>query len=456
MSGVFGIYSQEEGANVAEMTYFALFALQHRGQESCGIAVCDKGFINNYRRDLGLVPEVFTPEALEKLGFGNMAIGQVQYGSSSQYKNRSMAQPLVVRHINGPMAIALSGSLTNSAELREELERSGAIFHSMSDAEVVAYLVTKARISTDSIEAALSEAIKHLKGAYSLIIMSPRKLVAARDPHGFRPLSVGTLKGDYLISSESCAIDCLGGDFLREIEAGELVVIENNQLRTVQKGRGKPTGLCLFEFIYFARQDTIIENISVHAARRKSGEFLAAEFPVEADIVIGVPESGLDAAIGYAQATKIPYGLGFTKNRYVGRTFIQPSLRARERAVDIKLKAIADTVKDRRVIMIDDSIVRGTTTGKIVKLVRAAGAKEVHVRISAPPFVYPCYFGTDVASKESLIASKMSREEICEHIGADSLAFLSTADALKITEKTGCGFCAACFTGEYPSIHIGR
>ena len=451
MSGIFGICSQNDEANVAEMVYFALFALQHRGQESCGIAVCDKGHINNYRRDLGLVPEVFTTEALEKLGFGNMAIGHVHYGTSSQYKNRSLAQPLVVRHINGPMAIALSGSLTNAAELREQLELSGAIFHSMGDAEVVANLITRARIKTDSIESAVKEAIKSLKGAYSLIVMSPRKMIAARDPYGFRPLCLGRHKGDYIISSESCAIDCLGADFVREIEAGEVVVIEENNLRSVQKGSSKPTGLCLFEFIYFARQDSIIEDVSVHEVRRKSGEFLAKEHPIDADIVIGVPESGLDAAIGYAQATGIPYGLGFTKNRYVGRTFIQPSISARERAVDIKLNAIADTVKNRRVIMIDDSIIRGTTTGKIVKLIRAAGAKEVHVRISAPPFIYPCYFGTDVASQENLIASKMSCNEICEHIGADSLAFLSAGNAEKIALKSGCGFCAGCFTGVYPT-----
>jgi len=449
MSGVFGICSSKNGANVSESVYFALFALQHRGQESCGIAVCDEGVIN-YRRDLGLVPEVFTQEALDKLGLGNMAIGHVSYAPGSQYKNRSMAQPLVIRHIKGHMAISLSGKLTNGVKLRKELELSGAIFHSLGDAEVISYLITKARLNTNSIEDAVQEAVKQLEGAFSLIVMSPRKMIAARDPKGFKPLCIGKLGNDYLIASESCAIDSLGADFLRDIEAGEIIVIEENKLRIVEAGKGKPSGLCLFEFIYFARQDSVMEEIPVHEARRRSGKFLAAESPVDADVVIGVPESGIDAAIGYSQASGIPYGLGFIKNRYVGRTFIQSTTSARERAVNIKLNPIADTVKNKRVVMIDDSIVRGTTIGKIVKLLREAGAKEVHVRISSPPFIFPCYYGTDVTDTENLIAQKMSGKEICGHIGADSLAFLSAGKAENIANKFGCGFCTGCFKGEYP------
>ena len=447
--GVFGIYSQKTGADAAAQVYLALFALQHRGQESCGIAVCDEGVIG-YHRDTGLVPEVFTPEILDKLGQGNIAVGHVRYAFTDRAKGRSNAQPLVVRHIKGTMAIALNGSLTNAAELLERLELSGAIFHSTNDAEVLSYMITKARLNTGSIENAVKEALKEITGAYSLLVMSPKKLIAARDPRGFRPLCVGMLDGDYLIASESCALDSLGAAFLRDVEPGEIIVIDENGLRCVQEGTGKPTGLCVFEFIYFARQDSIIEGVSVHEARRKAGEFLALEHPVKADVVIGVPESGIDAAMGYAGFSEIPFGMGFTKNRYVGRTFIQPAMRERERAVGIKLNAIAATVKDKRVVMIDDSIVRGTTTGKIIKLLRDAGAAEVHVRISAPPFMHPCYFGIDAYSRENLIACKMSIDEICAHIGADSLAYLSAERVTRIAGESGCGFCAGCFTGEYP------
>ncbi|MCL2055787.1 MAG: amidophosphoribosyltransferase [Oscillospiraceae bacterium] len=447
--GVFGIYSKASGGDVAAQAYLALFALQHRGQESCGIAVCDDGVIG-YHRDLGLVPEVFTPETLEKLGRGNMAIGHVRYAPSGQTKKRSNAQPLVVRHIKGTMAIAHNGNLTNAARLREGLELNGAIFHANNDAEVISYMITKARLNTGSIESAVKEAVNGIEGAYSLIVMSPKKLVAARDPHGFRPLCIGKRGGDYLVASESCALDCLGADFLRDIQPGEVIVIDENGLRTVRQGTGKPTGLCVFEFVYFARQDSVIEGVCVHEARRRAGAFLATERPVAADVVIGVPESGIDAAMGYSRASGIPHGMGFTKNRYVGRTFIQPTQRERERAVGIKLNAIASTVRGKRVVMIDDSIVRGTTTGKIVGLVRGAGAKEVHLRISAPPFRHPCYFGTDVDSADNLIAGKMSEDEICAHIGADSLGYLSSESVVKIAQESGCGFCTGCFTGEYP------
>ena len=449
MSGVFGFYSQKAGSDVAEQTYLALFALQHRGQASCGIAVCDDGVISHHR-DLGLVPEVFSPEVLSKLGRGSMAIGNVRYAFSGQHKSRSDAQPLVVRHIKGTMAISLNGQLTNVGELREKLELSGAIFHTNTDCEVASHMIIKSRLTAGSIEGAVQEALSKISGAYSLILMSPKKLVAARDPHGFRPLCIGIRDGDYVIASELCALNCLGASFLRDIEPGEIVVIDETGMRTVQKGRGKPSGLCVFEFVYVARQDSVIEGVSVHDARRKTGEILAREHPVEADVVIGVPESGIDAAMGYAAESGIPYGMGFVKSRYVGRTFIQPTSLDRSKILNVKLSAISATVKGKRVVMIDDSIVRGTTTGRIVKLLRDAGAAQVHVRISAPPFIYPCYFGTDIDSQENLIACKMTTDEICRHIEADSLAYLSTESITKIASQSGCGFCTGCFTGKYP------
>jgi len=446
--GVFGVYCQRLRADVAAQAYLALFALQHRGQDSCGIAVCDEGVIG-YHRDLGLVHEVFTREVLDKLGTGNMAIGHVRYAGQGR-KRRFDAQPAVVRHIKGTMAVAHNGCLTNGGELREALELTGSIFHSTNDAEVISYMITKARLHAGSIEASVEEAMRGLKGAYSLIVMSPTKLVAARDPYGFRPLCIGMQNGDYFIASETCALDGLGADFLRDIEPGEIVVIDKSGLRSIRTHCGQGSGLCVFEFTYHARQDSVIEGISVHEARRKAGAFLALEHPVEADVVVGVPDSGLDAAMGYAEASKIPYGMGFTKNRYIGRTFILPTQSERERAVGIKLNTIDATIKGKRVVMIDDSIVRGTTTGKIISQMRKAGAREVHVRISSPPFKYPCYFGTDVDSQENLIASRLTIPEICSHIGADTLAFLSTGSVTKIAENAGCNFCTGCFTGHYP------
>lgn len=446
--GVFGIYSQRKGADVATRAYMALFALQHRGQESCGIAVCDDGVIH-YHRDLGLVPDVFTRENLDKVGTGNMAVGHVRY-STTGTKTRSNAQPLVVRHVKGNMALAHNGNLTNAVELREALEMNGAIFHSTNDTEVISYMITRARLHSRSIEEAVEEAMREIAGAYSLVVMSPTKLIAARDPQGFRPLCLGELDGDILVASESCALDGLGATFLRDIEPGEIVVADANGLRSIRTHCGKPGGLCVFEFIYTARQDSVIQGVSVHEARKRAGVLLAQQHPLDADVVIGIPESGIDAAMGYAEQSGIPFGMGFTKNRYIGRTFIQPTQRERERAVGIKLNAIASTVKDRRVVMIDDSLVRGTTTDKIVKMVRRAGATEVHLLIASPPFLYPCYFGTDVDSQENLIACRMTIPEIRRHIGADSLGYLSVDSVTKIAEGAGCGFCTGCFSGRYP------
>lgn len=452
--GVFGIFSRETGKNVAVQTYMALYALQHRGQESCGIAVCDEGVIQ-YHRDLGLVPDVFTRENLDKVGTGNMAIGHVRYSTTGTH-TRANAQPLVVRHIKGTMALAHNGNLTNAAELREQLELNGAIFHSTNDTEVISYVITKARLHSRSIEAAVEEAMTELAGAYSLVVMSPSKLIAARDPQGFRPLCLGELNGDILVASESCALDGLGAAFLRDIAPGEIVVIDKEGVHSIETHCGKPSGLCIFEFVYTARQDSIIEGVSVHAARKRAGALLAQQHPVEADVVIGIPESGIDAAMGYAEESGIPYGMGFTKNRYIGRTFIQPTQRERERAVGIKLNVISDTVKGKRVIMIDDSIVRGTTTDKIVNMVRRAGAAEVHLLISSPPFLYPCYFGTDVDSQGDLIACRMTIDEIRAHIGADSLGYLSVDSVTDVAKGAKCGFCTGCFSGEYPAPKPNR
>ena len=447
--GVFGIYSPESN-DVASKTYIALYALQHRGQESCGIVVNDKGLLS-YHKDTGLVHEVFTAERLAKLGMGNIAIGHVRYSTTGN-SNRSNAQPLVVRHIKGPMSIAHNGNLVNARELREEFELKGAIFHNTNDTEVISYTITEQRLILPSIEEAVEQAKYKLKGAYSLVIMSPSKLIALRDPNGFRPLCLGKCKddGSYVVASESCALDSIDAQFIRDIEPGEIVVIDKSGIRSIKTHCGKKSSFCVFEYVYFARPDSVIEGASVHKARLKAGEILWKEHPVEADVVIGVPDSGLDAALGFAYASGIPYEVGFIKNRYVGRTFIQPSQSQRTNSVKIKLNTVRDVVKGKRVVLIDDSIVRGTTCGRIVDLLREAGAKEVHMRISSPPFTNPCYFGTDIDSKDKLIACRMSIDEIAKHVGVDSLGYLSVDGVKAIAEDANCEFCDACFTGNYP------
>ncbi len=448
--GVFGIYSEQRGP-VAASAYFALYALQHRGQESCGIVVNDDGVMRTHR-DIGLVPEVFTADALTKLGEGNMAVGHVRY-STTGGQSRTNAQPLVIQHVKGKMVLAHNGNLVNAGALREELEMGGAIFHSTNDTEVIAYIITQARINTPSIEAALEQAMHRIKGAYSLIVMSPQKLIAARDPNGFRPLCMGKRGSDVVFASESCALDSLGAEFVRDLDPGEIVVVDKKKgLRSIRTHctEDNKGNLCVFEFIYFARPDSVIEGASVHGARLRAGAYLALEHPVQADVVVGVPDSGLDAAIGYSRQSGIPYGIGLIKNRYVGRTFIQPSQEQREDAVRIKLNVLKETVNGKRVVLVDDSIVRGTTSARIVHLIREAGAKEIHMRISAPPFINPCYFGTDIDSKDNLIACKMTVPEIAAEIGVDSLGFISVDNAKKIAESARCGFCTGCFTGEYP------
>ena len=446
--GVFGIYSERDDQNVATSAYLALYALQHRGQMSCGIAVGDHGVIKSYK-DNGLVPEVFSRDVLSSLGDGHIAVGHVRYGTQDN-ADRASAQPMVVRHVRGNIALCFNGQLTNARELRRELELSGAIFHTNNDCEVIAYVFTRERLKADSTEEALAATMKQLRGAYSIVMMSAKKLLACRDPQGFHPLCIGKIGDADVIASESCAIAAAGGEFVRDVEPGEIVVFDENGMRSIKTLCGQKTGLCVFEFVYFARPDSVIDGSSVHRARRRAGAFLALEHPVQADVVIGVPDSGLDAALGFAQQSGIPYGIGFLKNKYIGRTFIQPSQKLRENTVRIKLNPIADTVNGKRVVLVDDSIVRGTTSKQIVQLLRDAGATEVHFRSSAPEFLYPCYFGTDVDSRENLIAANHSLEEMREMIGVDSLGFLSVDDVRKIAENNHCEFCTGCFTGEYP------
>lgn len=448
---VFGIFTNKKQSDVASEAYMALFSLQHRGQQSCGIAVNDDGVIKSYR-DMGLVPETFNPELLaSKLGLGNMAIGHVEY---SKYANgsRSDAQPLVVRHIKGTMALASSGTLVNVPELREELEMNGAIFQSSTDAEIISHVIIKERLNAKSIEAAVEQAMHRLKGSYSLIIMSPQKLIAARDPEGIHPLCMGQLGDDVVFASESCAFDSIGATFVRDIKPGEIVIVDQDGVRSIESHCGSKGHICVFEYVYTARPDSVIEGASVHDARRRAGAFMALESPCQADVVIGVPDSGLDAALGFAQQSGIPYGVGFIKNRYIGRTFILPTQKQREDAVRIKLNVLKATVAGKRVVMVDDSIVRGTTSANIIRMLREAGATEVHVRISSPPFINPCYYGTDIDSKDKLIACKMSIDEIRQKIGADSLGYLSLESVKKIAHcSTNCEFCTACFDGIYPA-----
>ncbi len=450
--GVFGVFAPKT-CNVASTCYYGLFALQHRGQESAGIAVNDDGLFTSYK-DVGLASEVFTPDVLASLGEGNMAVAHVRYGTTGS-NDRANAQPIVVNHIKGRMALAHNGNLVNSYALREELELEGSIFHTTSDTEVISYVITKERIQSSSVEEAVSRAMDRLHGAYSLVLMSPSKLIAVRDPHGFRPLCYGmTEDGRYIVASESCALDAVGATFIRDVEPGEILVFDKNGVRSLTEHCGTAEKkLCIFEYIYFARPDSQIDGCSVHTARLRAGAFLALEHPVQADIVIGVPDSGIDAAIGYSRQSGIPYGVGLIKNRYIARTFISPGQSAREDKVRIKLNAVRETVAGKRVVLIDDSIVRGTTSAPTIKLLRDAGATEIHMRVSAPPFLNPCYYGTDIDSRENLIACHHSVEEIAKIIGVDSLGYLNVnhLGMLAAHDNKKCEYCAACFDGNYPT-----
>ncbi|MGI6315918.1 MAG: amidophosphoribosyltransferase [Christensenellales bacterium] len=448
--GLFGCYMPEEG-EAAAACYFGLFALQHRGQESCGIVVNRNNMFYSHK-DNGLVNDVFTPESVAQLGRGNIGLGHVRYGTTGG-KTRANAQPLVVNHIKGVMAVAHNGSLCNAYALRRKLEMGGAIFHTNSDSEVIAYMITRERLKTPTIEEAILQAMDQLQGAYSLVVMSSTKLIAVRDPRGFRPLCIGRLGDGYVFASETCALDAVGAVFLRDVEPGEVVVADGRGLRSLHyRGGTCPKSLCVFEFIYFARPDSVVEGSSVHTARKRAGAFLALQHPVQADVVIGVPDSGIDAALGYAQQSGIPYDIGFIKNKYIGRTFIDPGKTSRETHVKIKLNVVSDVVKGKRVVMVDDSIVRGTTCARIVWLLREAGATEVHMRSSAPPFLYPCYYGTDIHSREDLIAAHHSVEEIAGMIDVDSLGYLDVNFVELLADRTK-GFCTACFNGKYP-VHV--
>ncbi|MCI8625885.1 MAG: amidophosphoribosyltransferase [Lachnospiraceae bacterium] len=444
--GIFGVISPKN-CDVAGISYYALYALQHRGQESCGIVVNDDGVFVSHK-DLGLVSEVFSEDVLFRLPKGRMAVAHTRYATTGE-TNRNNCQPIEVNHQKGRMALAHNGNLSNVAELRNKLELSGAIFHTTSDTEIIAYIITKERLKVDSIEEAVSGAMNILDGAYSLVLMSPQKLICARDPYGFRPLCYGkTAEGMYVIASESCAIKAVGGEDIHDVEPGEILVFSKNGIISRKEHCGKKNKkICIFEYIYFARPDSIIDGVSVHTARIRAGRILAKTHKVKADIVIGVPDSGLDAALGYSQMSNIPYGIGLIKNKYIGRTFIAAGDRLDK--VKIKLSAIESAISGKRVVLIDDSIVRGTTSGCIVKLLKEAGAKEIHMRISSPPFLHPCYYGTDIDSEEHLIACQYTIPEIADRIGADSLGYLPIESLSELTGNYG--FCNACFGGEYPT-----
>ena len=448
---VFGIFGTET-ADVASSVYYGLYALQHRGQASTGIVVNDDGVFHAYK-DSGIVNEVFTPNVLNSLGLGQMAVGNVRYGTSAT-KDRINAEPIVVNHSKGRMAISIDGKLVNAAQLKEEMELQGSIFHTGNDAEIISAVIIKERITSASIEEAVTKALARLDGAYSLILMSPQKMIAARDPNGIKPLCYGQRgDGEYVISSESCALASVGAVHIRDIKKGEVVVFTKDGIRSIDVHcQDKPERMCVFEYLYTARPDSTIAGCSVHLARKRAGAFLAKAYPTDADVVIGAPDSGIDAAIGYAEQSGIPYGLGLIKNKYIGRTFIDPGQNVREDKVKIKLNPVVETVKGKRVILVDDSIVRGTTCARVVKLLREAGAKEIHVRSSAPAFLNPCYYGTDISSRKSLIACNHTPEEIAKIFGADSVAFLPLEDVFKLGAGGTCqGYCAACFDGNYPT-----
>ncbi len=447
--GVFGMYDLD-GNDVASLIYYGLFSLQHRGQESCGIAVsCTNGPKRNssVRKGMGLVNEVFDASSLENM-HGDIGVGHVRY-STTGASIAENTQPLVLNYIKGTLSVAHNGNLVNAVELRRELELSGAIFQTSIDSEVIAYLIARERLKAGNAEEAVKRAAKRLKGAYSLVVASPRKLIGARDPFGFRPLCIGKKGNAYILSSETCALDTIGAKFVRDVQPGEIVAITADGIKSDMSMAKNHTARCIFEYIYFARPDSYIDGICVHESRLTAGKILAQTHSVDADIVTGVPDSGNVAAMGYAMESGIPYGAAFVKNSYVGRTFIKPKQSSRESSVMVKLNVLRNVVDGKRVIMIDDSIVRGTTSARIVKMLKDAGAKEVHVRISSPPFLYPCYFGTDIPSSDQLIACNYTVEELCKLIGANSLGYL---DINRLGELTGnkLDYCSACFSGKYP------
>ena len=448
--GVFGVYDLSV-KDVSKTIYYGLLSLQHRGQESCGIAVSntilDETNITCYK-DMGLVSQVFDNEKISELK-GNLGIGHVRYSTTGE-STKENAQPLALNYIKGTLALAHNGNLVNTHELKEKIQKNGAVFHTNIDSEIIAYYIAKERVRTSSIEEAILKTMKRIKGAYSLVIASPKKLIGVRDPYGFKPLCLGKKDNAYILSSETCALDIIGAKFIRDIEPGEIVTISDGQVFSNKSNCifEEKRRRCIFEYIYFAREDSYIDGVSVYNARLKSGEFLAKDYPVKADIVIGVPNSGNTAAKGYSKKSSIPFAEAFVKNSYIGRTFIKPDQDERNIAVNLKLNVLKEVVKDKKIVLIDDSIVRGTTSKEIISLLKDAGAKEVHIRISSPPFLWPCFFGIDVPKREELIAYKHNRKEICKLLGADSLEYLKIERLSQLVDNIG--ICKGCFTGKYP------
>ncbi len=447
--GVFGIYSKQTKEDLIGQVCVGLSGLQHRGEESCGVAINEDGIIH-FHKDIGLVSEVFTKEVQSTMPQGKMAIGHVRYSTTGESKKEN-AQPMVVRHKKGNLAVVHNGNIVNALELKRELEEQGAIFTTTSDTEIICHVIVRERLKTGSIEEAVKNTMKIIKGAYSLLILSPQKMIAVRDPQGFKPLCMGYLDDDIVFASESCALDIMGATFERDIEPGEVVTVMNNEVTSEKFLPDEKKGMCVFEYIYFARPDSTIDGINVHIFRENAGRCLARQMPVDADIVAGVPDSGNDAALGYSKESKIPYDIVFIKSKYIGRTFIQNTQNKRKKLVNLKLNPLHHTVKGKKIVLVDDSIVRGTTITRIIKTLKEAGAKEVHIRVAAPPFIGICYFGTDVDKQKNLIAYGKTVEQIREEIGADSLEFLSLDSLKEITKDCKVkGFCDGCFTGKYP------
>lgn len=445
--GVFGIFGNDT-TDIIDETYLALYALQHRGTLGAGIAINDNGNMNVVK-GFGVVPEALPEKELSRLKKAKMALGHVRHTTASVANDRTSIQPLLMRYVNGQLSLALNGALTNYSELREHLHRGGAIFQSNSDIEVIAYIIAQERLETASIEEAVLNAMDKIKGAYSMVMMAPSRLIGVRDPRGFRPLCIGKLGENYIITSESCVFDSLGGEFVRDVEPGEMVVIDDEGVHSYKNNCGGKTSLCLFEFVYFARPDSVLDGMCVNIARQRAGIELAKEHPVEADMVCAVPDCGIDAAIGYSMQSGIQYGVGLVKNRFIGRAHNNRKKHAQYN-LRIKLNAMKSNVQGKRIVLIDDSIVKGETSKHIVSMLKKAGAKEVHLRISSPPFKYPCYFGTDIDSTDNLIAAHKSIDEMCAEIGADSLGFLSIDGLHRIADECKIDFCDACFSGDYP------
>lgn len=445
--GVFGIFGNDT-TDIIDETYLALYALQHRGTLGAGIAINDNGNMSVVK-GFGVVPEALPEKELSRLKKAKIALGHVRHTTASVANDRTSIQPLLMRYVNGQLSLALNGALTNYSELREHLHRGGAIFQSNSDIEVIAYIIAQERLKTASIEEAVLNAMDKIKGAYSMVMMAPSRLIGVRDPRGFRPLCIGKLGKNYIITSESCVFDSLGGEFVRDVEPGEMVVIDDEGVHSYKNNCGGKTSLCLFEFVYFARPDSVLDGMCVNIARQRAGIELAKEHPVEADMVCAVPDCGIDAAIGYSMESGIQYGVGLVKNRFIGRAHNNRKKHAQYN-LRIKLNAMKSNVQGKRIVLIDDSIVKGETSKHIVSMLKKAGAKEVHLRISSPPFKYPCYFGTDIDSTDNLIAAHRSIDEMCAEIGADSLGFLSIDGLHRIADECKIDFCDACFSGDYP------